>query len=56
MVYSLAYEANFQAAGAANGVDPLFLEAVAIEETETGRARALAAYNNPAGDHGPIDP
>src|SRR5271166_2610197 len=40
-------EANFQAAGAANGVDPLFLEAVAIEETGNGTSHALAAYNNP---------
>jgi Mannosyl-glycoprotein endo-beta-N-acetylglucosaminidase len=49
-------EANFQAAGAANGVDPLFLEAVAIEETGNGTSHALAAYNNPAGIMDPSTP
>jgi Mannosyl-glycoprotein endo-beta-N-acetylglucosaminidase len=49
-------EANFQAAGAANGVDPLFLEAVAIEETGNGTSHALQAYNNPAGLMDPSTP
>jgi type IV secretion system protein TrbL len=50
------HEADFQAAGAANGVDPLFLEAIAIEETGNGTSHALAAYNNPAGLMDPSTP
>jgi P-type conjugative transfer protein TrbL len=50
------HEADFQAAGAANGVDPLFLEAVAIEETGNGTSNALAQHNNVAGIMDPSTP
>jgi type IV secretion system protein TrbL len=50
------HEADFQAAGAANGIDPLFLEAVAIEETGNGTSNALAQHNNPAGLMDPSTP
>jgi mannosyl-glycoprotein endo-beta-N-acetylglucosaminidase len=49
-------EANFAAAGAANGVDPLFLEAIAMVETGNGTSHALQAYNNPAGLMDPSTP
>jgi P-type conjugative transfer protein TrbL len=50
------HEADFEAAGASNGVDPKFLEAIAIEETGNGTSHALAAYNNPAGLMNPATP
>jgi P-type conjugative transfer protein TrbL len=50
------HEADFQAAGAAHGVDPLFLEAVAIEETGNGTSSALAQHNNVAGIMDPSTP
>jgi type IV secretion system protein TrbL len=50
------HEADFEAAGAANGIDPKFLEAIAIEETGNGTSNALAQHNNPAGLMDPSTP
>jgi len=50
------HEQAFAAAGAQYGVDPKFLEAIAIEETGNGTSNALRTYNNPAGLMDPSTP